>query len=62
MQLTSLALGDSSNVVFSVFHKRILQDKCLGRIEIDVRELLEHQHQHVGEGEHFVSMVPMIIE
>lgn len=38
-------LGGSSKMAFSVFHDGIVRDKCLGRLEIDVRDLLNRQRQ-----------------
>ncbi|KIM80170.1 hypothetical protein PILCRDRAFT_9732 [Piloderma croceum F 1598] len=37
-------LGGPSKLTFSVLHERVLNDKCLGRVDIDVDELLGRQH------------------
>jgi len=42
-------LDDSSKIILSVFCDGIRQNKCLGKVEIDVRSLLEIQHQQRGE-------------
>jgi hypothetical protein len=38
-------------MAFSVFHDGIVRDKCLGRLEIDVRDLLNRQRQQAEAGE-----------
>jgi hypothetical protein len=49
--LDSPNLVGSSKIVFTIFHDRILHDKCLGRAEFDVNALLGLQQQRSGEGE-----------
>ncbi|KIL58336.1 hypothetical protein M378DRAFT_170769 [Amanita muscaria Koide BX008] len=42
-------MNGASNTTFSVFHDSLFQDKCLGRVEISVRALLERQRQRADE-------------
>ena len=41
----------SSKITFSVLRGNIYGDKCLGRCDMDVEELLERQSQQVDGGE-----------
>jgi hypothetical protein len=45
----------SDKVILGVFHDGIV-DECIGRIEIDMRTLLERQHQSSENGECLVLM------
>ena len=48
----------SLKTTFRVLRDSIYGDKCLGKCDIDVEELLERQNQQVDGGEchHFVNM------
>ena len=55
--IDSSTLGGSSTIVFSVFRDSTLaRDKCLGREEVKVKELLELQRQQPEKGELFDSI------
>ncbi|KIL54776.1 hypothetical protein M378DRAFT_174052 [Amanita muscaria Koide BX008] len=42
-------MNGASNITFSVFHDSLFHDKCLGRVEISVRALLERQRHRADE-------------
>lgn len=56
MSLHSPVPDDKLKIEFIVFHdSKLLGDKCIGRVEIGVGELLERQRQLPGEGESYVT-------
>jgi hypothetical protein len=44
-------LDSSCKVTISVLQDRMLGDKCLGKVDIDLERLLERQNLQVNEGE-----------
>jgi hypothetical protein len=60
VQLTrfdSPILSGSSKITFSILHERFLHDRCLGRFDIDVEELLERQRQQANDGEYLLLLI-----
>jgi hypothetical protein len=54
VQLTQLdrpVLGGPLNITFSVLREGLLDDKCIGKFNIDVEELLERQRHQADDGE-----------
>jgi hypothetical protein len=51
MQHDSPILNSSSKITFSVIGKSMLPDKCLGRFDIDMEELLQRQCQQADDSE-----------
>jgi len=50
-QLDSPISNSPSKITFSVLHERVLHDRCLGRFDIDMEELLARQRQQADNGE-----------
>ena len=54
--LYSPSLDSSLIIVVTLLHDSSLGDKCLGKVNISMKQLLELQHLKPNEGEYYLTV------